>query len=353
MTCPPGYETGEAASYSFRVGSDRAHRVQVIHGENKGMAGSFKKLSLRVDRFPVGTTSLLGRKWSSVVLKMAEGPLDYATTNATFTKNHLTTPTTVFSSSAVHWPATSGGYGMDPVPWGQPTGLAFPFRSTWLYTGIRGVCADFDFRGGTLDNGQAWTKAESYYLDAVPRYTAGGGGYRLYGDQNCKATGRATESSFHPDIATYADDYPRYSDKFRYVFEYSGLPASAASTGAVLAVSTNGSTTGTRILSSCNKLHIDLNQAFLTTAFTPNSTGRGKAPFSTHQLFAYSPAFAGLDIWSQVAFTDGSPATFQLTMAGRNRTWRLPNKNRACVFSLGTTAGVTNADLVPVLLLHQ
>lgn len=351
-SCPPGYDSMEAAGYSYALGNYPNYRCQVMHGENKGTPGSYNKLSLRVDRFPYGSP-FAGRRWNNVVLRIAEGPKDYASTKTWYTHNHLTTATTVFISSSVHWPAVTPPYGLDPMPWGAPdNGLAFPFGTTWMYSGNNGVCADFDMRGGTLDNARPWTSNESYYLDAVPRYTAGGPIYRLYGDQNCHATGRSTYNEYHPEIATYAADYPTYKGKFRYVFRYFGLPARAASTGAVIVIAIGGDPAGTRFLNSCNPLHVDLGKVITAVPFLPDSSGRGYAPFASHQLLDYDPALAGTEVWSQIAYDDGNPPRLQLTMAGRSRMWRIPNANRSVLFGPGTLTGTRSADQVPVLYLQ-
>ncbi len=350
-TAPPGYESVEAASYNAWFGGRPAFRCQVMHGELKGKPGSFKRLSFRLDTFPTGSYPN-GRSWSDVVLKMAEGPADFASTSETFTRNHFTAPTTVFTSNRVHWPQASAGYGMDPAPWGSPDGLAFPFSTTWIYSGKNGICADFDFHGGTLDNSSYWHLIESYFLDGVPDTVAGGDTYRIYGNIHCRATGRTGYSVYYPRTATYGLDALEYAGKFRYILEYKGLPASAASNGAFLAITTGGSTTGTPMPGSCNPLHVDLNRAAAIQLFLPDSSGTGAAPFATYQLFSYTSVLAGTDVWSQIAFEDGTPPRFQLTMAGRNRLWFLPNRQRSMLWSEGTVTGTRHSNGIPLLYLQ-
>lgn len=161
MSSPPGLVDKEGDYFASSVGAYANGRIQTLDGEMMGAARSLKGVAYRPDNRNHTTNYGMGRSWSNVSIYAAEA--DGSKASRTFTANQLAAPTLVFSASA-SWPTLTGKPAKYPADWA----MAFPFSTPYSYSGNNHLSLDFQFAGGTLQNGANWgTGWRYYYLDGV------------------------------------------------------------------------------------------------------------------------------------------------------------------------------------------
>ena len=173
-TSPPGHVARFNHDFYTQLGIWPKGRLHQGDGElMKRMAIS--RMDYRLD--PAADYRFTpSRKWTSVVLRLAETTLPL---NTRFSSNYLTTPQTVFAG-AMSWTTPAGAYPTPPantqtIPWGSH-GLAFPFTSVFMYSGTKPMLREYVFRGGTLSNTATWTTNSTFFLDGIENKNTGGGG---------------------------------------------------------------------------------------------------------------------------------------------------------------------------------
>ncbi len=176
VSSPSSYESKEGTSYAWLMGAYPGTRSQVIDGNNKGKALTITQIDMRLDWRTHSTSITRARTWTNVTLMAAAS--DYNNASSTWTRNHLSTPTTLFSNR-VNWPDAPARPRNSPNPWGNAQAndskLQWVFKGPYVHTGKSDTVWDWTFLGGTLDNNAAWgTGNKSYYLDGLTARTSNG-----------------------------------------------------------------------------------------------------------------------------------------------------------------------------------
>ena len=118
---------------------------------------TINRIDMRLDWRTHSTSITRARTWTTVTLMGA--PSNYNAPNRTWTKNHLSTPTTLFSAK-VNWADAPARPATGPNPWGNSQAndakLQWVFKGPYVHTGKTDTVWDWTFLGGTLDNAAAW-----------------------------------------------------------------------------------------------------------------------------------------------------------------------------------------------------
>ncbi len=314
-TSPRGWNSSEGNDSGRILGAFSTARYQFLDGELKGLGVKLlKQVQYRHDwQYYIPQTGA-GRTWSQVKLAIGEG--DYAKQSTTWSHNRLSTPTRVFDAS-IAWPDMNGYPSTGtagPAPF-HP-GLAFPFSTSWSYSGKRDILLEYVFVGGKLKNGMRWvTATESpYHMDSVRPVIANRGGTTTYGRTTCTDSGQPSGASCTPAVTTYAANTGnRYNTNQHFVYTYSLRTAKNAPV--IHALTTTGSTTGVTIPLACNKLFVNLGGAPLYFSGIADNIIGSYSTSGALGYFPYTPAAVGIPIWVQAAWADSVNKNLMLTNA--------------------------------------
>ncbi len=322
-TVPPGFDTKESSGptdYSVHLGQYANMRAQILNADLTGKGVKFiTEISLRQDG-SITQSAGVARTWTRVTVMMAETKV--STLNSTWTRNHLTTPTTVYNAKH-SWPDLTKQPPGAPNPWDNQ-GLKLPFTSRFIYTATNDLLLDMEMRGGSLANSAAWgTNAsgsspfKTYYLDGRSNSSSDQGFLQIYGLKlPCAYDSGANTSSLGPGWGywiAYTENTP--SNRFRHRVYRTNMPKSTLfvhvlSLGGTRSTTTPGPIPGL----GCQALQIDVSKIFLTQMFTTPSSGT----FSqSNQIVPYTAAAVGLQIFSQGIWADTVTKNAKLTMTSR------------------------------------
>ncbi|MHC4852153.1 MAG: hypothetical protein ACYTF5_09050 [Planctomycetota bacterium] len=332
-TVPPGFETTESSgssAYSFYLGRYANMRFQTANGDltSKGPK-VFSEISFRQDG-SVSSSLSVGRSWTQVVVMMAETKV--SSMSSTWTKNHLTKPTTVYSAKH-SWPDLTKQPSGAPNPWDNG-GLKFPFTSKFAYTGVNDLLLDMIMRGGALANAAAWgtsstgsSPSKSYYLDGRTVVTSTQGSLSVYG-LNSKCTfdsGNTSTSSLGGGYGywvAFTENSP--SNRFRHWVYRTYMPKSANFVHALSLGGTSSTTKPGPVPGlGCQALQIDTTKIFLVQTFKTTSSGFYSQPT---QYTPYIASAVGLIIWAQGIWNDTVTSHAKLTRTSRLTVRALPPK---------------------------
>jgi len=262
----------------------------------------------------------MGRDWTSVTLKAAD--CDIAKISETFSNNYTSTPTQVYRG-AISWPTITGRPAKSPASWGGQKGeYRFPFATPWIYVGVRDICLDYDFSGGTLANQAPWasSKMVSYYLDgysnithAQAKQTSHGRGSAQGGCIDSATTG-AFGAYGYLDARSYGPTYqiPHFRNQHEI---YSRSYRTAPGKPVVHVVGLGGTSLGTGFPGiNCNRLHLDLSKPAVYFFRTADQTSSAYT-YNSIGMFPYTEAAEGLPLWWQAAWDDSSTGQLHLTRA--------------------------------------
>ncbi|MHC4078774.1 MAG: hypothetical protein ACYST0_10100, partial [Planctomycetota bacterium] len=332
-TVPPGFETKESSgssAYSFYLGRYANMRFQTANGDltSKGPK-VFSEISFRQDG-SISSSVAVGRSWTQVVVMMAETKV--SSMSSTWTKNHLTKPTTVYSAKHA-WPDLTKQPSGAPNPWDNG-GLKFPFTSKFAYTGVNDLLLDIIMRGGALANAAAWgtsstgsSPSKSYYLDgrSVVTSTQGSlsvGGLRTKCTFDSDNAGTSSLGGGYGYFVAYTENSP--SSRFRHWHYRTNMPKSTAfihglSLGGTFSTTTPGPNPGL----GCQAVGIDFSKIFLTQMFKTTTSGFYSQP---SQYTPFVSSAVGLMIWAQGIWNDTATKNAKLTQTSRLTVAALPPK---------------------------
>ena len=150
---PRGLLTIDGNSEATHFGGFSNARYMFFDGEQRNSVIVVREVAYRLDQRIYSSTSGAGRSWSAVTLNASDCYINEATT--TFSENQVSKPTQVFSGK-VTWPSITSRPASNPATWGGAKGAyRFPFSTAWISVGRRDICLDYDFSGGSLENGAA------------------------------------------------------------------------------------------------------------------------------------------------------------------------------------------------------
>ena len=332
-TVPPGFDTTESSGlkdYSFRLGYYANMRAQILNADLTGKGVKIMaEISFRQDGSRTSSRGV-ARTWTLITLMMGETRV--SAPNSTWTRNHLTTPTTVFSAKH-SWPSITTQPPGAPNPWDNQ-GLKFPFTGKFVYGGKKDLLLDMEMRGGSLANSGAWgtnasgsSPTKTYFLDGRSNSTSDQGSLGVYGLRlPCTFdSGNVTNSTLgggYGYLVAYTQNSP--SSRFQYRTYYTNMPKStpfvqALSLGGTTSTTTPGPIPGL----GCQALQIDVSKIFLTQMFMTPASG------TYSQANQYTPFVAGavgIWIWSQGIWADTVTNNAKLTRTGRLIMAALPRR---------------------------
>ncbi len=307
LTSPRGYLQTHGFGSTDVLGRYPDMRIQHADNELRGKFLFVKSFDFRVHT-PSQPTSMWGRTWSSVTLRMSE--IDISTMTATWARNIQTTPTTMFEGS-MSWPS------LQPSAAGEPWGahVSFPFRGYWFYTGKQAMLSDYVFTGGGLDRKTVpdfvnWSNTSPlpYPLDGVASPAVS-----FQVAESVPATGPAcTESPADGNDRARAFADVTITRAFR-PFQPHPMAVRFGSFGTapgqlvVHVVGVAGFPDGVSIGALCNKLHVDLNQPFVMLTNIASRSSESILGFET----VWDKSMAENKVWFQSAWQHsrlGSPA---------------------------------------------
>lgn len=312
ITSPPGYVSTAGNNTSYYLGRYADGRYQMADGELRGRVLSMSQIDFRLDSRSHTTATAAGRSWSRVTLDMSD--TDVAEMSLSWDENNLSTPTRVFDSS-MNWPAVTGQ--PSSTPWGH---VAFAFARTWVYTGQKDMLADYQFRGGTLENSALWTGSSNsyYYLDGMTSedVTTGSGTYMPTSANTCNDSAMTVSTgayaigianAFHAYYSTYT-----YRDKLRlYWYSYYTAPDKPVVHALGLG---SGNAAGFDMGARCQRLHLDATKPFVLTTHKTDTSGSGYSGV-TEIIIPWLNTWQGLTFHVQGAWADSSSGLFSLTRA--------------------------------------
>ncbi|MHC4078998.1 MAG: hypothetical protein ACYST0_11235, partial [Planctomycetota bacterium] len=314
VVSPKGFGAVEGAGFAHIFGRYAEGRFQFAEGDLRGTSRSIVSVLYRLDHRNHTTDTAMGRKWTTVTLKAGE--TNYALVNQLWNRNALTTPTQVFSGT-MHWLSQTGLPLLKPTVWGGlQKDLAFPFSSPFQFGGKNDLLLDYEFKGGTLDNSAAWnfTDARFYYLDSESISTKPRSGVTT----SYPAAGACADSSQpqSPGAAstiaaiTYADTDPsQYKGSLRVYHETKFTAPSAL---VLQTFGLSGLSFGLPLGARCNKLYVNTGQPWIPIYRVTDQKG---ASARSEYVAPWLPLYAGLQLWTQGAWTDSTTRAFSLTRA--------------------------------------
>ncbi|MCB9871001.1 MAG: hypothetical protein H6836_02205 [Planctomycetes bacterium] len=357
IVVPSQFDTVEGTYYHSRFGVFADMRLQWCDGELPAGAHAIKGFGLRED-VDIGPWTQYGRKHDLTVYA-SDG--DNTTMTSTFSANILSTPTMVFSGSIALPQASSPTTG--PAPWAAA--YNFAFSTTYVHTGAKDLLLDMTFTNGTLDNNVAWTSASyrGYFLDS---YTGGNTssssiGARIYypgGTTSIPTTGGCADSNSTVTSTSYNYTYllaygPNYSttslrNMMRgYVYGYYVPPST--NIASVIGFGTNVAGSSFPGV-SCQKVFVDLNLPYLVLFATSATSTLSYTNFYNYFLggssvyIPYNPAYVGLKVTTQSAWTDTGNSSLKITSASvTSYPEFVPDLKRKSVYS--TTAAAATGTL--------
>lgn len=318
ISLPQGFLSTEGPGFARNFGSWSTMRQQIAEGNMRGNAMIMTGVNYRHDYQNHTASTGMGRTFSNVSLKLSE--TDYSQFGPTFSNNVKGTANQVFNSK-VSWPTITGNPITKPALWGDlKGGLKFPFIGTWIYTGKNDLLFDWQFSGGVLANAAAWSGAATteYYLDGVPLVDYTGYTNWAYYPSNRPSCSDSAHSvgAFAGIVAFfYNKDYSNtaWQNKLRVDLSSSNT---APNKPVVLALGLAGNTNGVQIGARCNRLYVDLNQAWLPLFGMANASGSWLQQY----LVPSSPALTAIKLWLQAGWDDSQTKVFSLSQARMTET---------------------------------
>ncbi len=316
---PQKYNRSEAPAAAYYLGGWKEARMQFADSYLTGLgAKTIKQVGYRLDyRHSSSIGSGVGKSWTNVKLMIAH--TDVTKTDKTFTRNHLTPPTMVFSGS-VTWATLRTGFPPSrPAPFDSMH--AFPFSTPWSYRGTKDIVLDYKFTGGTLANNRAWTSTESrptHYLDAPVSQIASQMSYRTYGKgttaDRCRDRRQSRPAHCAPSFTVFAKNTGIAAYDNQVIAAMSSyLTAPRAPVVHAMSIG-SGSSAGVPFPGvSCNNLYVDP----VTVSLYPTKSSASGFGNTSFGKIPWNPVFGGVTLWFQSAWNDSSSGLLRLSMAAR------------------------------------
>ncbi|MHC4899876.1 MAG: hypothetical protein ACYTGW_22520 [Planctomycetota bacterium] len=326
---PQNLATTEGQYYSYYFLRYSASRFQNVDGENRGKAASITHVSMRLDNRSYSTSTGQGRSWSNLTVKVSEGDLD--TFSNTFASNAKSTPTTVFNNA---WkvPAVTGTPLLKPAVWGGlKNEYTIAFSTAWVYTGKADILTDWQYSGGKMDNGAAWTgsRGYSYYLDGygngdtgsisrtlkyIPSTRLNNNSTGVTGRCNDSAQTRTSGSYVYVNAWVYGNNYSNrgWANKLRF-YQYSYYTAFDAPV--LHGITFENDPAGVDMGTGCNKLHVKGPMVVVPMTTFPSQINNSGYTGYAETFVPWEPGLANLKATVQGAWTDSKTSAFNLTQA--------------------------------------
>ena len=288
----------EGAATAFaNLGSAANGRYMLLDGQMRNRRLVIKAVAFRPSWYVTDLRNGLfkGRSWSNVSLHMSA--CDVTTrqrASTTFSNNPTSTPTRVFRGGMA-WPHIFGLISRAPFT------VRFPFGTPYRHDGSKDLCLDFDFTGGKLANGGAWTPAHVHpylFSGAATGLTLAGqsAALSLPYQSICQDTRERYAAATRVSAATHNSRYPGKS-----AWNTIGLVVSSSFLNqpklTVLGLAPDRS--GTAIPGiACGRLHIDLSRPHWFFA-----TGSSQRIYSP-PLFAFRTAYVDTELYAQSMWRD-------------------------------------------------
>jgi hypothetical protein len=319
------YGNSEGPDSCWYFGGTPGSREQIADGTHRNSAFTVKELAFRHDHIRFSADTGMGRTWSGVQIRMAE--CDVQTFGSIYSNNALATPTLVFSGGLT-WPSMTN---LVPPTCPSAFSLRIPFQTSWSYTGVKDILTDYQFSGGVLANNRSWFGPSriGYYLDSFNRDTfALGQTARLYDpNDGCRDTNSAGSGRAFINLTNgvYGPNFPVVAKRGKVEVDVAGFNF-APSSPVILFLCFGAWVDGLplRSIFPCNRLYLNVNKTLIRYPLTTNTAG-AIAPFSmSGGLASYYAGLAGVNICSQVVWTDTGSGRLKLSDAARSPIHAIP-----------------------------
>lgn len=269
------------------------------------------------------------RSFATFEIHLGQGSL--ATFGGDFSTNFLTAPTQVFRQpislpAAKSWPTA-------PMPWAAS--YNFPFASSYVHLGTADLLVDLRADGGSLATGGAWINRSAYRMDGHSRLETATAWASFYTQPGCALNlqigGSTGKTNFGVPAAAYLGA--------------TGMPASTACVVGLSGQGVRDPLLGVPVGASCQPLMIT---PLVTLSATTGAAG-------SFDIFLYRgpqlPAYVGVPIFAQAAYTDPRQSSMQLTNSTELRMPDLPDPTIRAMTRMGVPASATMAN--PSLFPYQ